>query len=71
MSPQQTVDLVRTVFDGFNAGDVGRVAAICADDVVLEGIPAGLTLRGPEGMRIHYDGATVMRQLGLMPEPGA
>lgn len=44
-------DLIRTIFDGFNARDLDRVAAICADDFVLEDLPAGVTLRGPEGMR--------------------
>ena len=32
-------DVVRVVFDGFNAGDVERVARICADDFILEGDP--------------------------------
>ena len=45
-------DLVRTVFEGFNRRDVERVARICADDFTLEDIPAGLTLRGPDGMRL-------------------
>jgi steroid delta-isomerase-like uncharacterized protein len=45
-------DLVRVVFDGFNAKDIERVAAICADDFVLEDIPANMTLRGPDGMRL-------------------
>ena len=46
------ITLVRVVFDGFNARDPERVAAICADDFVLEDIPAGLTLHGPTGMRL-------------------
>ena len=46
------ITLVRVVFDGFNARDPERVAAICADDFVLEDIPAGLTLHGPAGMRL-------------------
>jgi steroid delta-isomerase-like uncharacterized protein len=45
-------DLVRIVFEGFNAGDVDQVARICAEDFVLEDIPAEMTLRGPEGMRL-------------------
>jgi steroid delta-isomerase-like uncharacterized protein len=45
-------DLVGIVFEGFNARDVDRVAAVCADDFTLEDIPAGLTLHGPAGMRL-------------------
>jgi steroid delta-isomerase-like uncharacterized protein len=43
--------LIRTIFDGFNARDLDRVAAICAEDFTLEDLPAGMTLRGPDGMR--------------------
>jgi steroid delta-isomerase-like uncharacterized protein len=43
--------VVRTIFTGFNARDVESVAAVTADDFELEDIPAGLTLRGPDGMR--------------------
>jgi len=42
---------VRVVFDGFNARDLDRVAALCAEDFALEDLPAGVTLRGPDGMR--------------------
>ena len=45
-------DLVRVVFEGFNSRDVDRIARICADDFLLEDIPAGMTLRGPDGMRL-------------------
>jgi steroid delta-isomerase-like uncharacterized protein len=45
-------ELVRTVFDGFNDRDVERAATVCAEDFILEDIPAGLTLRGPDGMRL-------------------
>jgi steroid delta-isomerase-like uncharacterized protein len=45
-------DVVGIVFEGFNARDVDRVAAVCADDFTLEDIPAGLTLHGPAGMRL-------------------
>jgi steroid delta-isomerase-like uncharacterized protein len=51
MSVEANKDVVRVIFDGFNSGDIDRVAAICADDFVLEDVPAGLTLKGPEGMR--------------------
>jgi steroid delta-isomerase-like uncharacterized protein len=51
-SNAEAKDLVRIVFEGFNARDVERIAAICADDFTLEDIPAGLTLRGPDGMRL-------------------
>lgn len=44
--------LVGIVFEGFNAKDIERVAAICGDDFILEDIPAGMTLRGPDGMRL-------------------
>lgn len=44
-------EVVRVIFDGFNARDLDRVAAICADDFVLEDVPAGIVLNGPEGMR--------------------
>jgi len=44
--------VVRVVFEGFNAGDVERVAALCAPDFTLHDIPAGPTLRGPAGMRL-------------------
>lgn len=43
--------VVQTIFDGFNARDLDRVTAICADDFVLEDLPAGLVLRGPDGLR--------------------
>lgn len=46
-----TKELVRMGFEGFNARDVERVVRICAADFTLEDIPAGLTLRGPDGMR--------------------
>jgi steroid delta-isomerase-like uncharacterized protein len=54
MSADRTTnaDLVRAVFDGFNARDAERAAALCAEDFTLEDIPAGLTLRGPDGMRL-------------------
>jgi hypothetical protein len=39
--------VVQVVFDGFNARDFDRVAAVCADDFVLESLPAGLTLFHP------------------------
>lgn len=53
MSAQSTAkELVCAVFEGFNTRDLDRVAAICADDFILEDIPAGLTLRGPAGMRL-------------------
>lgn len=45
-------ELVRVVFAGFNDRDVERAAALCGDDFVLEDIPAGMTLRGPDGMRL-------------------
>ena len=51
MSVEENKAVVRVVFDGFNARDFDRVAAICAADFVLEDLPAGLSLRGPEGMR--------------------
>ena len=51
MPAEENKEVVRVVFDGFNARDFDRVAAVCADDFVLEDIPAGLSLRGPEGMR--------------------
>ncbi len=144
MAVEENKAVVRVIFDGFNARDLDRVASRCADDFVLEDLPAGLTLRGPEGMRqwlqtwvdaapdaharlerifgegdwvatehhgtathtgplrtpggeipptgrtldlwfsenyqlrdgklvrmrVYYDGAAVLRQLGLIPEPG-
>ena len=48
---QANKDLVRGIFDGFNARQLDRVAALCADDFTLEDLPAGITLRGPAGMR--------------------
>ena len=45
-------EVVRVIFDGFNSRDLDRVAAICSDDFVLEDLPAGVTLRGPDGMSI-------------------
>ena len=51
MATEENKAVVRAVFDGFNARDLDRVAAVCAEDFVLEDLPAGLTLRGPEGMR--------------------
>ena len=51
-SSNANLDVVRVVFEGFNAGDVERVAALCAPDFALHDIPAGLTLRGPAGMRL-------------------
>lgn len=51
MSVEANKNVVRVIFDGFNSGDVERVASICADDFVLEDIPAGLVLHGPDGMR--------------------
>ena len=44
-----TKAIVRVVFDRFNAREVDRVAAICADEFLLEDLPAGLTLHGPAG----------------------
>ncbi|MFN8591157.1 MAG: ester cyclase [Thermomicrobiales bacterium] len=54
MSEQNSrnAELVSVVFEGFNERDIERVAAICADDFLLEDLPAGLTLRGPDGMRL-------------------
>jgi steroid delta-isomerase-like uncharacterized protein len=51
MSIQEQKALVRVVFEGFNRRDLDSVAAICADDFELEDLPAGHTLRGPEGLR--------------------
>ena len=52
VTDRETIALVRVVFDGFNARQLERVAAICGDDFTLEDIPAGLTLRGPAGMQL-------------------
>lgn len=51
MSVEENKAVVRVIFDGFNARDLDRVAAICADDFMLEDLPAGVVLNGPEGMR--------------------
>lgn len=51
MSTEEHKALVRVIFDGFNRRALDRVAAICADDFVLEDLPAGHALRGPEGLR--------------------
>lgn len=50
-STVSATEIVRTVFTGFNDRDLDRVAAMTAGDFLLEDIPAGVTLRGPEGMR--------------------
>jgi predicted ester cyclase len=44
-------DVVRIVFSGFNSRNLDQVAGIVTDDFELEDIPAGLVLRGPEGMK--------------------
>lgn len=43
--------VVRTIFTGFNSRDIDSVVAVTGDDFELEDIPAGMTLKGPEGMR--------------------
>lgn len=50
MSVEANKDVVRVIFDAFNSGNIEQAVALCADDFVLEDIPAGLTLQGPEGM---------------------
>ncbi len=62
MSVEENKAIVRVIFDGFDARDLDRVAAICADDFVLEDLPAGVVLNGPEGMR---NGC----KFGSMPRP--
>jgi predicted ester cyclase len=44
-------DVVRVVFTGFNSRNLDQVASIVTDDFELEDIPAGLVLRGPDGMK--------------------
>ena len=42
---------LRTVYSGFNAGDIDAVVALVTDDFVLEDVAQGLTFRGPAGGR--------------------
>jgi steroid delta-isomerase-like uncharacterized protein len=51
MPNRDAQDVVKVIFDGFNSRDLDRVAAICSDDFVLEDIPAGMQLHGPDGLR--------------------
>ena len=51
MAVEANKNVVRALFDGFNKGDVEHVAALCADDFVLEDVATGLTFHGPDGMR--------------------
>ncbi|GAC1472764.1 MAG: hypothetical protein PVSMB7_25810 [Chloroflexota bacterium] len=48
--------VVRALFDGFNQRDLDAVAALASDDFVLEDVPAGLTLHGPQGLRQWLQG---------------
>jgi ketosteroid isomerase-like protein len=49
---QENQAVVRVVFEGFNAGDVERVAALCAPDFTLHDMPAGPRSVRPAGMRL-------------------
>ncbi len=44
-------DVVRIVFTGFNSRNLDSVASIVTDDFKLEDIPAGMILRGPDGIK--------------------
>lgn len=49
--PDETVAVVRSLFDAFNDGDLARAAQTVSDDFELVDVAAGQTFRGPEGCR--------------------
>lgn len=51
MSTQENADVVRSVYERFNAGDLDAAAATAADDFELLDVALGQTFRGPEGFR--------------------
>ena len=51
MAGEDNAAVVRTVYSGFNTGDIDAVVALVTDDFVLEDVAQGLTFRGPAGGR--------------------
>jgi steroid delta-isomerase-like uncharacterized protein len=51
-----SIALVATLYDAFNARDLERSASAVSDDCVIVNVPLGATLRGPDGIRAFQGG---------------
>jgi len=51
MSAEENAKLARSLYDMFNKGDIDGMVAQAAESVEVMGVPSGMTLHGPEGMR--------------------
>jgi len=70
---KQNVEIVRQVFDAFNAGDIDLILAFTHPEFVVE-VPPELsaepdTYRGHDGMRRYWDSfREVMQEIRFQPE---
>jgi steroid delta-isomerase-like uncharacterized protein len=49
------IEVVRALYDAFNAGDLEDAAVLVSDDFQLTDVAAGQTLSGPDGIRRWLD----------------
>jgi steroid delta-isomerase-like uncharacterized protein len=56
MSVTDTAAVIRAIFDTFNQRDLAGTAALASEDLVLEDLGSGFTLRGPDALRQWYEG---------------
>ncbi len=56
MSAQNNANLVRTLYDAFNARDFDRAATVVARESELLNVPLGVTFRGQEGNKQFQQG---------------
>jgi steroid delta-isomerase-like uncharacterized protein len=56
MSAEEHATTIRSMFEAFNTHDLDRAMTLVTDDFELIDLAAGLTLRGPEGLRQWFQG---------------
>lgn len=56
MSAQDNANLVRTLYNAFNAHDFDRAATVLTRESELLNVPLGVTFRGPEGNKQFQQG---------------
>jgi ketosteroid isomerase-like protein len=49
-------DVIRSLFDSFNSGNLARAASLVTEDFELVDVAAGLTFHGPEGLLQWFQG---------------
>ncbi len=51
MTTQRNVEIVRSLYDRFNDGDLDGIVALCSTDVELLDVPSGMVFTGRDGVR--------------------